>query len=110
VVASRIQSRAALKGAVPLYKSVSNRGLTFIENILVQEKTSEYHTLLPGLQAPFVGEATVKFGFGVLSTALDFRLERRGLATPRFLADAPAERLRPDQLESHAQPLSSNRG
>jgi glycosyltransferase involved in cell wall biosynthesis len=44
VLASRILGRGALKGGMPLYKYISNRGLTFIENLLIHEKMSEYHT------------------------------------------------------------------
>ena len=29
---------------MPLYKYIANRGLTFIENLLIREKMSEYHT------------------------------------------------------------------
>src|ERR1700678_2272201 len=43
VLASRILGRGALEGGMPLYKYISNRGLTFIENILIWEKMSEYH-------------------------------------------------------------------
>jgi glycosyltransferase involved in cell wall biosynthesis len=44
VLASRILGRGALKGGMPLYKYIANRGLTFIENLLIWEKMSEYHT------------------------------------------------------------------
>jgi glycosyltransferase involved in cell wall biosynthesis len=44
VLASRILGRGALKGGMPLYKYVANRGLTLIENIMIGEKMSEYHT------------------------------------------------------------------
>jgi glycosyltransferase involved in cell wall biosynthesis len=44
VLASRILGRGALKGGMPLYKYISNRALTFAENILIREKMSEYHT------------------------------------------------------------------
>src|SRR5580693_277989 len=44
VLASRILGRGALQGGMPLYKYVANRGLTFIENLLIWEKMSEYHT------------------------------------------------------------------
>ncbi len=44
VLASRILGRGALKGGMPLYKYISNRALTFIENILIWQKMSEYHT------------------------------------------------------------------
>ncbi|MDD2735860.1 MAG: glycosyltransferase family 2 protein [Desulfuromonadaceae bacterium] len=44
VLASRILGTGALKGGMPLYKYVANRFLTFVENILLGEKLSEYHT------------------------------------------------------------------
>ena len=44
VLGSRILGGSALSGGMPLYKYVSNRVLTFIENILLRQKLSEYHT------------------------------------------------------------------
>lgn len=44
VLGSRILGRGALQGGMPYYKYVFNRLLTFIENILVGIKLSEYHT------------------------------------------------------------------
>lgn len=44
VMASRILGRGALIGGMPKYKYVSNRVLTLLENILIHEKLSEYHT------------------------------------------------------------------
>ena len=44
VLGSRILGTGALKGGMPLYKYVANRFLTFIENILLDCKLSEYHT------------------------------------------------------------------
>jgi hypothetical protein len=41
---SRILGGRALEGGMPLYKYVANRALTLIENLLVKEKLSEYHT------------------------------------------------------------------
>jgi len=41
---SRILGGMALKGGMPLYKYISNRILTFIDNIITGEKLSEYHT------------------------------------------------------------------
>lgn len=41
---SRILSNGALKGGMPLVKYVANRGLTLIQNILLNQKLSEYHT------------------------------------------------------------------
>lgn len=44
VLASRILGTGALKGGMPLYKYLANRALTFVENILLGQKLSEYHT------------------------------------------------------------------
>ncbi len=44
VLGSRILGKGALKGGMPLYKYVFNRILTFIQNILIGAKLSEYHT------------------------------------------------------------------
>lgn len=44
VIASRILGKSALKGGMPFYKYIANRGLTFIQNILLNSKLSEYHT------------------------------------------------------------------
>ena len=44
VFGSRILGKGALKGGMPMYKYVSNRILTFVQNILINQKLSEYHT------------------------------------------------------------------
>ncbi|MCP4625477.1 MAG: glycosyltransferase family 2 protein [bacterium] len=44
VLGSRILGGYALKGGMPLWKYIANRGLTLIENGLIGAKLSEYHT------------------------------------------------------------------
>ena len=44
VICSRILGKGALKGGMPLYKYVANRFLTFTQNVLMNQKLSEYHT------------------------------------------------------------------
>ena len=44
VLASRILGTGALKGGMPLYKYIANRFLTLVENLLLGQKFSEYHT------------------------------------------------------------------
>jgi glycosyltransferase involved in cell wall biosynthesis len=41
---SRILGKGALAGGMPLYKYIANRFLTLIENLLIGQKLSEYHT------------------------------------------------------------------
>jgi glycosyltransferase involved in cell wall biosynthesis len=44
VLGSRILGGYALKGGMPIWKYIANRFLTFVENILVGSKLSEFHT------------------------------------------------------------------
>jgi len=129
---SRILGGGSLKGGMPKYKYVANRFLTAVENLLIGEKLSEYHTgyrafsrkLLTTLplqendegfvfdnqmlvqavhfgfriaevtcpmkyfeEASSIGFAkSVRYVFGVLGAAAQFRLARLGLVHPRFLA------------------------
>ena len=130
VLGSRILCGSAMRGGMPLYKYVFNRMLTFIQNLLMGAKVSEYHTgyrafsrqVLESLpleensddfvfdnemlaQAFFFGFNTgelscptryepesssislsrsIKYGFGVLRTTLQFRLQKWGLAKYRI--------------------------
>jgi glycosyltransferase involved in cell wall biosynthesis len=44
VIASRILGKGALKGGMPKYKYISNRFLTWFQNLLINQKLSEYHS------------------------------------------------------------------
>jgi len=44
VLGSRILAQNARDGGMPLYKYVANRALTFVQNWLMRQKLSEYHT------------------------------------------------------------------
>lgn len=44
VIGSRILGKGALKGGMPKYKYVANRFLTLFQNILMNQKLSEYHS------------------------------------------------------------------
>lgn len=44
VLGSRILGKGALKGGMPFYKYVANRLLTAVQNLLMGQKLSEYHT------------------------------------------------------------------
>ena len=48
VLGSRILGKGALVGGMPLWKYIANRVLTLVENLLLGQKLSEYHT---GLRA-----------------------------------------------------------
>ncbi|HEY6074791.1 MAG TPA: glycosyltransferase family 2 protein [Anaerolineales bacterium] len=132
VLGSRIVGGQALKGGMPLYKYIANRGLTFFQNLFLGAKLSEYHTgyrafnrkvlmELPLLENSddfvfdnqmlaqcvhfgfHIGEVScptkyfeeassinfrrsVKYGFGVLWTSLQFALQRSGIAHFRIFS------------------------
>lgn len=44
VLGSRILGKGALKGGMPIYKYIANRILTLVQNLLINQKLSEYHT------------------------------------------------------------------
>ena len=44
VLGSRILGGYALSGGMPVWKYIANRGLTFVENLFLGAKLSEYHT------------------------------------------------------------------
>ena len=138
VLGSRILAQSAVKGGMPVYKYIANRLLTFIENVIVGAKLSEYHTGLRAYSAealrsvPFnensndfvfdnqiliqlmtagarIGEIScptryaedsssinfsrsVKYGFGVLRTAMQFRLNKMGIRKYDYLKVTPMHR------------------
>jgi glycosyltransferase involved in cell wall biosynthesis len=63
VFGSRILGKSALKGGMPVYKYLANRFLTFIQNILMNQKLTEYHT---GYRA-YSGEVLKKINFDLNS-------------------------------------------
>ena len=44
VLGSRILGTSATRNGMPVYKYISNRALTFIQNLFLGQKLSEYHT------------------------------------------------------------------
>lgn len=44
VIASRFIGKGALEGGMPLYKFLANKFLTFVQNMLMKERLTEYHT------------------------------------------------------------------
>ncbi len=44
MLGARTLGKGALVGGMPLYKYIANRGLTFVQNVLLVQKLAEYHT------------------------------------------------------------------
>ena len=74
VLGSRILGMGARKGGMPLYKYVFNRCLTLFQNILMNQKLSEYHT---GYRA-FSAEVLCKINYQANSD--DFVFDNQMLA------------------------------
>lgn len=74
VLGSRILGKGALRGGMPLYKYIFNRCLTFIQNVLMNQKLSEYHT---GYRA-FSSEVLRKIRF--MDNSDDFVFDNQMLA------------------------------
>jgi glycosyltransferase involved in cell wall biosynthesis len=85
VLGSRILGGYALKGGMPLWKYVANRFLTFVENVLMGAKLSEYHTGYRG----FSRELLVQIPYGFNSD--DFVFDNQMLAQILWLGYAVAE-------------------
>ena len=96
VLGSRILVKGALGGGMPLYKYISNRILTLIENILLRQKLSEYHTGFRAfkrevLETLPLGENTNGFVFDneILAQAVYFNFNISEISCPaRYFAEA----------------------
>tara|TARA_B100000767_G_C19743351_1_gene527268 strand:+ start:169 stop:909 length:741 start_codon:yes stop_codon:yes gene_type:complete len=60
VLGSRILGKGALKGGMPYYKYFFNRLLTLFQNIIINEKLSEYHTGYRGFSAEVLKKINFK--------------------------------------------------
>jgi glycosyltransferase involved in cell wall biosynthesis len=85
VLGSRILGGYALKGGMPLWKYVANRFLTFVENVLMGAKLSEYHTGYRG----FSRELLAQIPFNCNSD--DFVFDNQMLAQILWLGYGVAE-------------------
>ena len=79
VFGSRILGKGALKGGMPLIKYIANRFLTFTQNVLINQKLSEYHT---GYRA-FSADVLRKVDYNACSD--DFILDNEMLDVKEFL-------------------------
>ena len=60
VLGSRILGGYALKGGMPVWKYIANRGLTLVENILMGAKLSEYHTGYRAFSRPLLEKLPIE--------------------------------------------------
>lgn len=74
VLGSRILGKGALKGGMPIYKYIANRFLTLFQNIMMNEKLSEYHTGFRAFSANVLGSIDYR------SNSDDFLFDNQMLA------------------------------
>ena len=103
VLGSRILGNYALKGGMPLWRYVSNRFLTLIENILLGAKLSEYHT---GYRA-FVREVLERLPLEVNSD--DFVFDNQMLAQILWFGYTIAEVSCPTKYFAEASSINFRR-
>jgi glycosyltransferase involved in cell wall biosynthesis len=60
VLGSRILAQDAVARGMPRYKFISNRFLTFVENIALGQKLSEYHTGLRAFSSTLLGDLPIE--------------------------------------------------
>jgi glycosyltransferase involved in cell wall biosynthesis len=103
VIASRILGKGALKGGMPMYKYISNRFLTWIQNLLINQKLSEYHS---GYRA-FSREVLEKVNYQVNSD--DFVFDNQMLAQIFFAGYEIAEITCPTKYFEEASSINLKR-
>lgn len=103
VLASRVLGIGALKGGMPLYKYISNRFLTAIQNIIVNYKLSEYHT---GFRAY---SKEVLLGLPLLENSDDFIFDNQILVQAIYFRYRIGEISCPTRYDADSSSISFNR-
>ena len=103
VLGSRILGKGALKGGMPRYKYFFNRCLTLTQNILMNQKLSEYHT---GYRA-FDAEVLRKINYN--SNSDDFVFDNQMLAQIFYAKYEIAEITCPTKYFSEASSINFKR-
>lgn len=103
VLGSRILGGYALKGGMPVYKYISNRILTLIENFFLGAKLSEYHT---GYRA-FTKEVLVNLP--LLENSDDFIFDNEVLAQAIFFNYRIGEISSPSSYTSESSSINFKR-
>ena len=97
---SRILGKGALKGGMPMYKYIFNRCLTLTQNILINQKLSEYHT---GYRA-FSREVLEKINYHANSD--DFVFDNQVLAQVFFAGFEVAEVTCPTKYDESSSSIN----
>lgn len=103
VLGSRILGKGALKGGMPIYKYIANRMLTLFQNIMMNQKLSEYHT---GYRA-FSREVLESINYNINSD--DFVFDNQMLAQIAFSGYEMAEVTCPTKYFEEASSINFKR-
>lgn len=103
VLGSRILGGMALKGGMPVYKYISNRILTFLENLLLGQKVSEYHT---GYRA---FSKDVLLNLPILENSDDFVFDNQILAQAIYFGYQIGEITSPSKYTAESSSISFKR-
>ena len=103
VIGSRILGNKALQGGMPLYKYIANRFLTAVENLIIQQKLSEYHT---GYRA---FSAKVLESLPLLENSNDFVFDNEMLLQTMFFGFSVGEVSCPAKYFEEASSISFRR-
>jgi glycosyltransferase involved in cell wall biosynthesis len=103
VLASRILGKGARKGGMPYYKYLANRILTFLQNLLMNQKLSEYHS---GYRA-FSGTVLQQINYS--SNSDDFIFDNQMLAQIFFAGFEIAEITCPTKYFEEASSINFKR-
>ena len=103
VLGSRILGNKALKGGMPFYKYIANRTLTLLENFIIGEKLSEYHS---GYRA-FSREALLKLP--ILEDSDDFIFDNQMLLQAFYFNFRVGEITSPSAYTSESSSINFSR-
>ncbi len=103
VLGSRILGKGALKGGMPIYKYIANRFLTLVQNMLISQKLSEYHT---GYRA-FSAEVLRKINY--IANSDDFVFDNQMLSQIFFAGYEIAEITCPTKYFEEASSINFKR-
>jgi glycosyltransferase involved in cell wall biosynthesis len=103
VIASRILGKGALKGGMPIYKYIANRFLTLFQNIMMNQKLSEYHT---GYRA-FSSKVLTNIGF--MKNSDDFVFDNQMIAQIFYAGFEIAELTCPTKYFEEASSINLKR-
>ncbi len=103
VIGSRILGKGALKGGMPIYKYIANRFLTLFQNIMMNQKLSEYHT---GYRA-YAKEVLLQIDFN--NNSDDFIFDNQFLAQAFFKGFEIAEITCPTKYFEEASSINFTR-